>query len=195
MMLSMDGREQVVVTAVEDGSEGDRAGLKSGDVMLEYDGIELKGSVLKLSSLASHSKGREGVALCVLRAGQRVGLSVRGGGHLGFVAKRERIGADGTTPRNYATNSIDSRKVISWVMLGVGILLLGASVGCFWYSSMLRSALSNPEVLARAMFSNDWASQLQEARLKTELLHQGGLVAVVIGGILTTVGLVGIMRR
>ena len=65
----------VIVESVEDDSPAARAGLKAGDVVVEFDGERVR-SVRQFTRLVSETPSGRQVAASVLRDGQRVSLNV-----------------------------------------------------------------------------------------------------------------------
>ena len=66
----------VLVTQVTPGGIGDNAGLKSGDVILSANGVDVKMSS-KLRSLVAQLKQNEEVKFVVLREGKKINLSAK----------------------------------------------------------------------------------------------------------------------
>jgi len=69
------GPEGALVSSVVDGSPAGKAGLKSGDVIVEYDGRKIAGADQLPSAVAETPVGRA-VPLAVVRDGKRVTLTV-----------------------------------------------------------------------------------------------------------------------
>jgi hypothetical protein len=87
-----------------------------------------------------------------------------------------------------------SRKA-NGILVVVGVVLLVVSIACFAGSSDAKSRLSNPQAIAYSLFNQSVAAQAQELRQMAELLHYGGILSVVGGGISITVGLVGLAQK
>jgi serine protease Do len=71
--FGVDAREGALVSSVAEGSPAERAGVKPGDVILEYDGTEV-GAWSTLPRLVAMTPPGRKVGLVVLRDGQRVPL-------------------------------------------------------------------------------------------------------------------------
>lgn len=87
-----------------------------------------------------------------------------------------------------------SRRV-STISLVAGLVLVAASIACFMGSSDAKSRLANPQAVMYSLFNQNAAAQAQELRQMAEFLHYGGILSIVGGGVLITVGLVGIVQR
>ena len=72
--LGMKETYGALVINVELGGPGDKAGLKSGDVVIEYNGAKVA-NFKKLQKLVAETKAGERVSLKILRQGQEINLS------------------------------------------------------------------------------------------------------------------------
>ncbi|HEX6463206.1 MAG TPA: PDZ domain-containing protein [Vicinamibacterales bacterium] len=70
-----DVRTGVLVEGVDSGGPGDKAGLKSGDAIVEFDGDRVR-SVRQFRRLVEESAPGRAVAMVVMRGGQRVTVNV-----------------------------------------------------------------------------------------------------------------------
>jgi serine protease Do len=70
-----EGRNGVLVESVDSGSPGDKAGLKSGDTIVEFDGDRVR-SARQFQRLVQESPMGRPVEMIVSRGGQRVPLKV-----------------------------------------------------------------------------------------------------------------------
>ena len=66
----------MTLTGVREGSPAEKAGLKAGDVIVEFGGKLVKDLYQYSDALYSHKPGDE-VSVVVLRSGQRVTLMVK----------------------------------------------------------------------------------------------------------------------
>ena len=74
--MSAAGAQGLRLSGVRPGSPADSAGLKAGDVVVEFGGKEVTDLQSYSDALYSHRPGEE-VDVVVLRAGDRVKLKVR----------------------------------------------------------------------------------------------------------------------
>ncbi|CAN5413675.1 hypothetical protein BH23ACI1_BH23ACI1_11070 [soil metagenome] len=65
----------VLIERVTDGSAADRAGLREGDIVVEFDGERVR-SARQLTRLVQESVARRPLAVAVMRTGQRESLTV-----------------------------------------------------------------------------------------------------------------------
>jgi serine protease Do len=72
--LGMKEAYGALILSVEPGGPGDKAGLKSGDVVIEYNGTKVVNSK-KLQKLVAETRAGQKVSLKVLRQGKEVDLS------------------------------------------------------------------------------------------------------------------------
>jgi len=87
-----------------------------------------------------------------------------------------------------------SRKT-SGILVVVGVVFVVVSIACFVGASDTKSRLSNPQAIAHSLFNQSVAAQAQQLRQMGELLHYGGILSIVGGGIAITVGLVGMSQK
>ena len=70
-----DVRTGVLVEGVDSGGPGDKAGVKSGDTIVEFDGDRVR-SVRQFQRLVQECPAARSVAMVILRGGQRVTVNV-----------------------------------------------------------------------------------------------------------------------
>lgn len=99
-ILELDNESQgnwgALVADVESGSAAERAGIKPGDVIVEYDGLAI-GRVETLPSLVQRTVPGKEVAVGLLRNGQRLLLNVIVGDMVSKVTSVPQYEADETT--------------------------------------------------------------------------------------------------
>ena len=72
------GKSEVVIQSLIEGAQGERIGLKAGDVVLTYDGKPIVTS-MDLIRATAEAEGKGGVTVIVRRNGEEQSLEAKGG--------------------------------------------------------------------------------------------------------------------
>jgi hypothetical protein len=78
--LAMDDEKWLEVTDVSANSEAERIGIKKGDRLELYDGVNVGSNVHRFADMLTKTIGRNDVPIIIRRGGEKISLTATGGG-------------------------------------------------------------------------------------------------------------------
>ena len=151
----MENQKYLAVDEVMMGSEAEKIGLKKGDLIVDYDGVEIKGDLSYFLSLISKTEGKDKVILNVLRDSKPTAFTVKGG----------KLGITLDAPKDKATVLQQQKN------MGIVLTVLGGAVG-IWVFTRFTSVMGQ---------MHSWSPPFSEYENVTLLSAGAAIVLIILG--------------